>query len=165
LLTPGCLTNLSAHGVASAGPAEESGDSADRLNTSGLCFERELYSASSISPFRLTLLRARPNPVAHVFNLLHLSRELIAKPSKVFDSGQFEYRIGQSVAASCKVAKIRSVHRLPRLLKRECKDFSVRPHAQRALYSNLDWVMASSRHWRAGNGQPEVTYAAKSCSR
>jgi hypothetical protein len=32
----------------------------------------------------------------------------------VLDSGQFEYRIGQSVAALCKVAKIRSVHRLPR---------------------------------------------------
>jgi hypothetical protein len=90
------------------------GDSADRIDTGGWCFEREPIPLLCHLPFRLTLLRFCPNPAAHVFNLLHLSRELIAKPSKVFDGSQFEYGIGQSVAASCKVAKIRSVHRLPR---------------------------------------------------
>jgi hypothetical protein len=49
-----------------------------------------------------------------------------------------------------RVAKIRSVHRLPRC---SCASVSIslsRQRAESALYSNLDCVMASSRH--AGQG-------------
>lgn len=131
--------------------ASESGNSTDHLNSGVRAQSRVAFP----SPFRLVILRVCPNPAAHVFNLLHLGRELIAEPSKVLDSGQFEYRIGQSVAALCKVAKIRSVHRLPR--------YSSCPATRsKGLYSNLDCVMASSRHCRAGNGNSDSDWKSGS---
>jgi hypothetical protein len=114
--------------------------------------------------------RAPPSlskPTANVFNLLHLGRELITEPAKVLDGSQFEYQIGQSVAALCKVAKIRSVHRLPRCLcasVRTClsSDTLKGPCTQILTASWRHRDIAGEAMANSGS-DPGVTYAAKSC--
>jgi hypothetical protein len=131
--------------------ASESGNSTDHLNSGARAQSRFPFpftfparaSPSLSKPHGSGLQSPSPWPRTHRRAFESARQQTVRIPN---------WPIGSSVVQGRENTQRPST---PPMLMRECKDFSVRRHVQRALYSNLDCVMASSRHCRAGNGNSD----------